>query len=75
LNADLNSPSKFYQTKAKGEEKVKAAFPNATIIRPGTLFGYEDKLLINMACKCLNHINNNILMNVFFSSLGYLVEA
>jgi NADH dehydrogenase (ubiquinone) 1 alpha subcomplex subunit 9 len=49
LNADLNSPSKFYQTKAEGEEKVKVAFPNATIVRPGTLFGYEDKLLINMA--------------------------
>ncbi|KAM6494196.1 39kDa subunit of Ndufa9, NADH ubiquinone oxidoreductase [Amanita muscaria] len=49
LNANLNSPSKFYQTKAEGEEKVKAAFPGATIIRPGTLFGYEDKLLTNMA--------------------------
>lgn len=49
LNASVNSQSKFYQTKAEGEEKVKAAFPTATIIRPGTMFGYEDKLLTNMA--------------------------
>ncbi|TFK73578.1 39kDa subunit of Ndufa9, NADH ubiquinone oxidoreductase [Pluteus cervinus] len=49
LNASLNSPSKFYATKAEGEERVKAAFPTATIVRPGTLFGYEDKLLTNMA--------------------------
>ncbi|KAK2465219.1 hypothetical protein APHAL10511_002573 [Amanita phalloides] len=49
LNANLSSPSKFYQTKAEGEETVKAAFPGATIVRPGSMFGYEDKLLTNMA--------------------------
>ena len=49
LNASATSKSKFYQTKAEGEERVKAAFPSATIIRPGTMFGYEDKLLNNMA--------------------------
>ncbi|KAF8349317.1 NADH dehydrogenase [Amanita rubescens] len=49
LNANLTSPSNFYRTKAEGEEKVKVAFPGATIIRPGALFGYEDKLLTNMA--------------------------
>ncbi|KAF9527562.1 NADH dehydrogenase [Crepidotus variabilis] len=49
LNASKESPSKFYQTKAEGEERVKAAFPGATIVRPSTLFGYEDKLLTNMA--------------------------
>lgn len=49
LNANISSPSKFYQKKAEGEEKVKAVFPGATIVRPGTLFGYEDKLLTNMA--------------------------
>ncbi|KAG5648289.1 hypothetical protein DXG03_004859 [Asterophora parasitica] len=49
LNASHDSPSKFYQTKAEGEERVKAKFPTATIVRPGTLFGYEDKLLTNIA--------------------------
>lgn len=49
LNANLSSPSQFYRTKAEGEEKVKAVFPGATIVRPGPLFGYEDKLLTNMA--------------------------
>lgn len=28
---------------------MKAAFPGATIVRPGTFYGYEDKLLTNMA--------------------------
>ena len=49
LNASKTSPSKFYQTKAVGEEVVKAAFPSATIVRPSTMFGYEDKLLNNIA--------------------------
>jgi len=49
LNASKTSPSKFYRTKAEGEELVKAVFPTATIIRPSTMFGYEDKLLNNIA--------------------------
>lgn len=56
LNASATSPSKFYQVKAEGEERVKAAFPTATIVRPGSLFGYEDKLLINMAGAISNYI-------------------
>ncbi|PFH53939.1 hypothetical protein AMATHDRAFT_735 [Amanita thiersii Skay4041] len=49
LNASTTSSSQFYQTKAKGEERVKKVFPNATIIRPGPMYGYEDKLLTNIA--------------------------
>lgn len=49
LNADVNSASKFYATKAEGEARVKEIFPNATFVRPSTMFGYEDKLLNNMA--------------------------
>ena len=48
LNASRQSPSKFYQTKAEGEELVQAVFPNATIVRPAAMFGYEDKLLNNV---------------------------
>jgi len=49
LNAAVDSPSAFYRTKALGEQKVKKAFPNATIVRPGPMFGHEDKLLNSMA--------------------------
>ncbi|KAJ7366747.1 NAD(P)-binding protein [Mycena albidolilacea] len=49
LNASTSSPSKFYQTKALGEERVKAAFPTATIVRPGAMYGFEDKLLNEIA--------------------------
>ncbi|KIJ64483.1 hypothetical protein HYDPIDRAFT_28424 [Hydnomerulius pinastri MD-312] len=49
LNASPDSRSMFYRTKAEGEERVKDVFPNATIVRPGSMFGYEDKFLNNMA--------------------------
>ncbi|KAL9711048.1 Protein-lysine N-methyltransferase efm5 [Leucoagaricus gongylophorus] len=49
LNASTSSPSQFYQTKAEGEQRVKTAFPNATIFRPGAMYGYEDRLLNNVA--------------------------
>ena len=51
LNADKNSKSRFYQSKADGEELVKKAFEGATIVRPAAMFGSEDKLLNNMAGK------------------------
>ncbi|KAK7056709.1 Protein-lysine N-methyltransferase efm5 [Paramarasmius palmivorus] len=49
LNASASSPSKFYQSKAEGEERVKEAYGNATIVRPATMYGYEDRFLNNMA--------------------------
>jgi NADH dehydrogenase (ubiquinone) 1 alpha subcomplex subunit 9 len=67
LNASPTSKSKFYRTKAEGEDRVKAVFPKATIIRPGSLFGYEDKLLNNMA-GALPQLNaertSSLLINV-----------
>ncbi|KAH0831927.1 39kDa subunit of Ndufa9, NADH ubiquinone oxidoreductase [Lanmaoa asiatica] len=49
LNASPDSTSVFYRTKFEGEERVKNAFPRAAIVRPAAMYGYEDKLLNNMA--------------------------
>ena len=49
LNASLESTSEFYRSKAKGEIAVREAFPDASIVRPAAMFGYEDRLLNNMA--------------------------
>ncbi|KAK0553500.1 Protein-lysine N-methyltransferase efm5 [Tilletia horrida] len=58
LNADLESPSAFYRTKAEGEIVVKRAFEGATIVRPGPIFGHEDRLLNQMASWPITwHVN------------------
>ncbi|KAK4052945.1 Protein-lysine N-methyltransferase efm5 [Microbotryomycetes sp. JL221] len=49
LNANANSPSKFYRAKFEGEQAVKEAFNDATIVRPGWMFGHEDRLLNTLA--------------------------
>ena len=42
IGVDAGSLSTYSQTKARGEQAVKAAFAKATIIRPSTVFGPED---------------------------------
>ncbi|KAG9491051.1 hypothetical protein GDO78_006419 [Eleutherodactylus coqui] len=49
LNADLKSPSKLLRNKALGEEAVRAAFPEAIILKPSEMFGREDKFLNHYA--------------------------
>lgn len=61
LNASTTSPSEFYQTKAQGEERVKAVFPTATIVRPGAMFGFEDRLLNSIARACLFPLPSRLL--------------
>lgn len=49
LSASQDSLSEWARTKAIGEESVRSIFPEATIIRPATLFGPEDTFLNTMA--------------------------
>jgi uncharacterized protein YbjT (DUF2867 family) len=42
IGADINSPSVYGRTKGQGELAVRAAFPEATTIRPSVVFGPED---------------------------------
>lgn len=49
LNADHASPSKVLRQKAVGEEMVRDAFDGATIVRPGWMYGHEDRLLNTMS--------------------------
>jgi len=42
IGTDADSESGYSQTKARGEDAVRAAFPKATIIRPSVVFGPED---------------------------------
>ncbi|ANI77688.1 complex I NDUFA9 subunit family protein [Sphingobium sp. EP60837] len=49
IGADPQSPSEYGRSKAAGEAAVKAAFPQATIIRPSIIFGPEDQFLNRLA--------------------------
>ena len=42
LGASPTSPAISDRTKAEGEEAVRAAFPQATIVRPSLVFGEDD---------------------------------
>lgn len=42
LGADADSASAYARSKAQGEAAVRAAFPNATILRPSVVFGPGD---------------------------------
>jgi NADH dehydrogenase len=42
IGADVKSPSIYARTKGLGEEAVRAAYPEVTILRPSIVFGPED---------------------------------
>lgn len=42
LGASKDSESAYARSKAAGEERVRAAFPEATLFRPSVIFGPED---------------------------------
>ncbi len=49
LGADAESDSKYARSKARGEATVQEAFPGATIIRPGVVFGADDQFFNKFA--------------------------
>lgn len=44
IGADPDGASRYSQSKGQGEDAVRAAFPQATIVRPSLVFGPEDQL-------------------------------
>ena len=42
IGADPSAASEYGSSKGRGEEAVRAAFPDATIVRPSVVFGPED---------------------------------
>ena len=44
IGADPDSEAEYGSTKGRGEEAVRKAFPQATIVRPSLVFGPEDQL-------------------------------
>lgn len=49
IGADPASPSAYGRTKGEGEQAVRAAFPEATILRPSIVFGPEDRFFNRFA--------------------------
>lgn len=49
IGADAHSKSGYGRSKADGEAAVRAAFPNATILRPSIVFGREDQFVNRFA--------------------------
>ena len=49
IGADAESEAEYGRSKAGGEAAVRAAFPNATILRPSIIFGREDAFINRFA--------------------------
>jgi NADH dehydrogenase len=53
IGADADSPAIYARTKAAGEKAVRAAFPEATIVRPSVVFGPEDGFFNRFAAMAM----------------------
>ncbi|MFC0205604.1 complex I NDUFA9 subunit family protein [Novosphingobium soli] len=49
IGADAGSEVAYARSKAVGEEAVRAAFPEATIVRPALMFGPDDRFITMFA--------------------------
>lgn len=63
-SANPNSPSEFYATKGRGEQVARSIFPEATLVRPAPIFGFEDRLLLKLA-SVLNFVTANNMQERF----------
>jgi NADH dehydrogenase (ubiquinone) 1 alpha subcomplex subunit 9 len=59
-NADPDSASEFYRTKAAGEAAVRGIYPETTLVRPAPMFGWEDRLLNLLATEGSFFTSNNL---------------
>lgn len=83
MAADAESPSDWARTKALGEAAVLEEFPEATIVRPCTLFGFEDRLLnwfagiANMPGGLVPLVNDGaaVLQPVYSSDVAQVINA
>ncbi|KAG8424246.1 S-adenosylmethionine-dependent lysine methyltransferase, variant 2 [Metarhizium acridum] len=64
-SANLQSASEFYATKARGEQVARRIFPEATLVRPAPMFGFEDNLLLKLA-SVLNLFTANNMQEKFW---------
>lgn len=49
IGADPHAPSAYAKAKARGEEAVRAVYPDAIVIRPSIIFGPEDRFINRFA--------------------------
>src|SRR6266481_2366936 len=54
LGSSLTSPAISDRTKAEGEQAVREAFPQATIVRPSLVFGEEDHFFSRFAAMIIS---------------------
>lgn len=64
-SVDVASRSEFYATKARGEGVARSIFPEATLVRPAPMFGFEDNLLLKLA-SVLNLFTANNMQEKFW---------
>ena len=49
IGCDINSSNPYIASKARGEQATRAAFPEASILRPSVVFGPEDQFFNRFA--------------------------
>lgn len=54
-----------YATQGRGELVARSIFPEATIVRPAPIFGFEDNLLLKLA-SVLNLFTANNMQEKFW---------